>query len=90
VSALIGTPLSTEELKSIIGGAIMSGDCTCSYHRTGPLYDGAPAQHTTTLAAQSSAACQKACAHECDNDMIYKCAAYDWKYKEEAHGSWHN
>lgn len=86
---LIGTPLTTEELKSIMGGVIMAGNCFCSYTRTGPLFEGAPAKHSTTMQTQTSADCETACKQECDNDNTYKCQALDWNYKEEANGSWH-
>lgn len=58
-SALIGTPLSSEELKSIIGGIQSAGlTCTCSFDGT-----------STSSIKDSLDACAAWCSAECHKEF---------------------
>ncbi|MBD5238346.1 MAG: hypothetical protein HDS64_01045 [Bacteroidales bacterium] len=51
---LIGTPLTTEELKGILAGYSITKVCTCSYERSGPVDEYGNTPHYTQVISAPS------------------------------------
>jgi len=73
VNPLLGSPLTDEELKSIIGGQTdASRSCTCTYH-----YDGG-VSGTGRTEADSESVCKEACIAACSK--MGSCISADYYY----------
>jgi len=73
VNPLLGSPLTDEELKSIIGGQTdASRSCHCTYH-----YEGGASGYDET-AADSETVCREACAAACSK--IGSCISANYYY----------
>lgn len=79
---LFGTPLTQEELKGIIAGAVMGGGCSCDWI----LRDYT--SHTSGLGTVADETeCSTKCKEMCDSDPNSKCASYKWHYSGSGTGS---
>lgn len=79
---LIGTPLTTEELKGILAGYSINKKCNCSYERSGPkdAFSQNPHYYETIKDIKDSAECDAACASLCDSHPIYRCVDFQWEF----------
>ncbi|MDE6032561.1 MAG: hypothetical protein K2G15_01220 [Muribaculaceae bacterium] len=79
---LIGTPLTPEELKGIIAGAVMEGHCSCDWILT---------NYTSYTAVIGTVAdeteCSEKCKAKCNSNDTYKCATYKWHYAGSGTGT---
>lgn len=76
---LIGTPLTSEELKGILAGAIWGQSCSCHYYLAGEVdYEGNPIEHNLEAAVKDAAECDQLCASACDSDRVRRCESYNW------------
>lgn len=79
-SQMIGTPLTEEELKGIVGGFVHKTECLCTLH----FKNGT--NSTVSVDAQTSGACKTACKVECDPNEGCTSAGYSFSesYSNEA------
>lgn len=83
MAEIIGTPLSDEELKSIIAGSIMSGECSCDYILAN--YTSGTSDLGTV---DSEEVCSMKCKELCETvNKAVKCATYRWHYAGSGSGS---
>ena len=79
---IIGTPLTPEELKGIIAGAVMGGDCSCDWILTNYT------SHTSEIGTVADETeCSTQCQKMCNSNSIYKCATYKWHYAGSGTGT---
>ena len=86
---LIGTPLTTEELKAILAGYSITKVCTCSYERGGPVDEYGNTPHYTQVISGVTKAedCEAGCASLCNGSPTYKCIHFDWTFVTTESGS---
>ena len=75
--SLLGTPLSADEMKQIVGGMGYSRVCVCTFYSNGEA----------TASTQPNAANEASCSEGCDN--YYKehsatYASYAWSYTAQS------
>ena len=69
---IIGTPLTPEELKGILAGAINAKTCKCSYNGT---------ESTIKISPMTQAECQRACSTAAHKGPVYSwCATFDREF----------
>lgn len=79
---IIGTPLTSEELKGILAGFVMGGDCSCDWILTNYT------SYTSDLGTVTDENdCSTKCKQMCDSHSIYKCATYKWHYAASGTGT---
>lgn len=78
-AAAIGRPLTTEELKSVIGGAIWGQTCSCHYYLVGEVdSEGNPIRHSLEADVDTADECDALCASACDSDRWRRCDSFQW------------
>ena len=79
---LIGTPLTPEELKGILAGSMMGGDCSCDWILANYT------SYTSEIGpVNNESDCSEKCEEMCHSHPIYKCATYKWHYAASGTGS---
>lgn len=79
---LIGTPLTSEELKGILAGTLSDPVCKCSYTLVGD-----PDPRSLTISdATDVASCEAECASRCNENIAKKCESYSGSFSIEFNG----
>ncbi len=68
VNPLLGSPLTAEELKSILGGQVnLVRECHCMFTYGGSIPVGTSCPASVNIEAADEATCKQACQGKCDS-----------------------
>lgn len=79
VNPLLGSPLTAEELKSILGGQVnFTRICHCTYHYRGSCHGDKSCPTSENVAADSESLCSEKCQSNCNSNG--QCVSADFEY----------